>query len=116
MLANTLSIGGVTLTRINDSEPYSSEYRFGDATHELRFKVRHTKVNPTAGRPGADRHNFELVETVYAAGDVAEYQRKVYVVMENIPQDTSVANADALADLMIASTNAFLVQMVGWES
>lgn len=116
MLANTLSIGGVTLTRINDSEPYSSEYRFGDSSHELRFKVRHNNTNATALRPSYDRHNFELVETVYAAGAVPEFQRKVYVVIENKPEDTSVANADALADLMIASTDAFLNSMIAWES
>lgn len=116
MLANTITIGAYTLTRINDSEPYASEYRFGDATHELRMKIRHTKTNATALKPSYDRHNVEYVETIYAAGAVAEYQRKCYVVFENLPSDTSVVNLDALADLLIATSNAFANSMVAWES
>jgi hypothetical protein len=56
------------------------------------------------------------VETVYAAGGVPEFQRKFYFVKENLPQDTSVVNDDAVADLMIASSNAFLASLVAWES
>jgi hypothetical protein len=120
MLGDTLVLpqvgGNITLKKINQ-DGYSSEYLFRDATSQYLAKVRHTKTNPTPKRPAAyDRHNFEVVQTVFAAGDVAEYERKFYFVLEHKPGDTSVALADACADLAIASTNAFLVSLLGWES
>lgn len=116
MLGNTLVVGSYTLVRINAGDPYASEYRFGDADHEVRARIRHTKTNATATRPSYDRHNFEIVETVYAAAGVPEFTRKFYFVKENLPQDTSIVNDDAVADLMIASSNAFLNSLVAWES
>jgi hypothetical protein len=56
------------------------------------------------------------VETIFQAGDVAAYERKFYFVIEQLPNDVSVANVDAVADLMIASTDAFLNALMGWES
>jgi hypothetical protein len=56
------------------------------------------------------------VQTVFASGEVAEYERKFYFVIEHLPSDTSVDVADAVSDLSIASTNAFLVSLLGWES
>jgi hypothetical protein len=64
----------------------------------------------------ADRHNFEIVHTIFQAGDVPQYERKFYFVIETKPGDTATALADAVADLMILSTNAFLVSLNGWES
>lgn len=117
MLANTLTIGGIVLTRID--EPGSggtSVYRFGDATHEMFFTVRQSVVNATASRPKAYRHNFELLETVFAVPGVSdEVNRKVYVVSENAPSDVSIVNAAALATFMLASSSAFLTSMVANE-
>lgn len=120
MLGDTIVLpqvgGNITCKKINQ-DAYSSEYLFRDATSQYRVKVRHTKTNPTPTRPASyDRHNFEAVQTVFAAGDVAEYERKFYFVIEHKPGDTSVALADAVADLAIASSNALLVSLLGWES
>lgn len=115
MLGNTLVIGSVTLVKINQDN-YTSDYLFRDSTHQLVAKVRHSKTKASAARPAYDRHNFEVVETIFQAGDVAAYERKFYFVIEQLPNDTSVANADAVADLMIASTDAFLNALMGWES
>lgn len=119
MLGNTLVLpvgaGTVTLVKINQ-DSYSSEYLFRDTTSQYRARIRHTKTAAKAGRPSYDRHNFEVVQTVFAAGDVAEYERKFYFVMEHQPHDTSVALGDAVAGLAIASSNAFLVSLKGWES
>jgi hypothetical protein len=119
MLGNTLVLpqagGNITLVKINQ-DGYSSEYLFRDATSQYRARIRHTKTTATPTRPSYDRHNFEVVQTVFAAGDVAEYERKFYFVLEHKAQDTSVALSDAVADLAIASSNAFLVSLLGWES
>lgn len=108
--------GDITLKKINQ-DGYSSEYLFRDATSQYRVRVRHTKTNATPARPAIyDRHNFEVVQTIFAAGDVAEYERKFYFVLEHKPGDTSVALGDAVADKVIASSNALLVSLLGWES
>lgn len=117
MLGSTFVVphsgGNITCALINQ-DGYSAEYLFRDATHEVRVKVRHSKVAATATRALHDRHNVEIVETVFASGDVAEYDRKVYVVLENIPSDTDAELADALGDWLIASTN--IEKLIGWES
>lgn len=119
MLGNTLVLpqagGDITLVKINQ-DSYSSEYLFRNATSQYRARIRHTKTAAKNGRPAYDRHNFEVVQTIFAVGEVAEYERKFYYVIEHLPNDTSVALADAVADLAIASTDAFLVSLLGWES
>lgn len=119
MLGNTLVLpvsgGDVTNVKINQDQ-YSSEYMFRDTTSQYRCKIRHTRTKAAGGKPAYDRHNFEVVQTVFAAGDVAEFERKFYFVWEHLPQDTSVLLGDAVADLVIASSNAFLVSLKGWES
>lgn len=115
MLGNTLVLGAVTLTKINQDQ-YSSEYMFRNTTHQYVARIRHTKTKAQNGKLSHDRHNFEVVQTVFAAGEVAEYERKFYFVAEHLPSDPSVVLADEVADLCIASTNAFLVSLFGWES
>lgn len=119
MLGNTLVLpqvgGDITLVKINQ-DSYSSEYLFRNGTSQYRAKIRHSKTNATNGRPSYDRHNFEIVQTIFAAGEVPEYERKFYFVLEVLPSDTSVALADAVADLMIATSNAFLLSLAAWES
>lgn len=120
MLGNTLTLpqagGDKVLVKISEQN-YSSEYLLRASLDEYRARIRHTKVGPTAQRPyEADRHNFEVVHTVFQAGDVPQYERKFYFVIETKPGDTATALADAIADLMILSTNAFLVSLNGWES
>lgn len=119
MLGNTLVLpqagGDITLVKINQDQ-YSSEYLFRNAASQYRARIRHTKTAAKADKPAYDRHNFEVVQTIFAAGEVAEYERKFYFVLEHLPQDTSVALADAVADLAILTANAFLVSLIGWES
>jgi hypothetical protein len=119
MIGNTITITvGVTdkvLTLINQ-DGYSSEYLLKDTASEFRLRIRHSKTKATAAKPSYDRHNVELVETVYADGDVDEFERKFYFVIEQKPDDLDVGNVDAMADKAIASTNAFLDSLMGWES
>lgn len=118
MLANTitLTVNGVAkvLVRINSSDAYASEYRLGSTTDEYRMKVRHT--NTTKNGVKYDRHNVEVVHTIYAVGAVAEYSRKFYYVVELLPSDPDVFLANALCNLSIAASNLFLTQMNSWES
>lgn len=107
--------GDITLKKINQDE-YSSEYMFRDSTSQYVVRIRHSKTKAVNGVPSKDRHNLEVVQTIFAAGEVAEYERKFYFVIEHKPGDTSVALYDAVADKAILSTNLLLTQLLGWES
>jgi len=118
MLGNTLvlplSSGNVTLVKINQ-DAYSSEYALRTSTIVWTAKIRHSKVKNRLGQM-SDRHNFEVVKTTLATDTVPEFDEKFFFVDERKPGDTDVVLADGIADLMIASTNAFLASLVQWES
>jgi hypothetical protein len=120
MLANTITIpspsGSVVLTRINQ-DGYSSEYLKRTTTAQWRLLIRHSSVNPSSGRTGVyDRHNVEYTHTVFAVGDVPQYDRKVYFVTECKPGDSAIDAADGLFDLAIATSDALLTSLEAWES
>lgn len=120
MFGNTITLpqvgGDKILTRVKEQD-YSSEFLLRSSTDEYRLRIRHTNSDATAQRPyKADRHNVEVVQTIFAAGDVPQYERKFYFVIEHKPGDLATNLADAVADLMILTSNAFLVSLQGWES
>jgi hypothetical protein len=119
MFGNTLTltiVGVATVMNKIREQDYSSEYMFRDGTHQYNAKIRHSRTKASALRPSYDRHNFEVVETVFATSTVPEYQRKFYFVQEQLASDTDVALADSVCDWAIASTDAALVSLLGWES
>lgn len=121
MLGDTLTLphadGNIVCSKINQ-DAYSSEYLNRSALIETKVKVRHShvKANAQAGTPAKDRHNVEVTQTIFATAEVAEYQRKFYIVMEQLASDTDVKLADSLCDWLIASADAKLVSLLGWES
>lgn len=119
MFGNTLVLpqagGDITLVKINQ-DTYSSEYLFRNTTNQYRARIRHTKVTATATRAAADRHNVEVVKTVFAAGDVPEYEQKVYIVIEHKPGDVPTPLVDALLDWGILTSNVNITSLLGWES
>jgi hypothetical protein len=119
MIGDTLVLpqtgGDITLKKINQ-DAYSSEYMFRNTTDQYIARIRHSKTKAQNGVPAKDRHNFEVVHTIFATSTVAEYERKFYFVIEHLSSDTSVALYDAVADKVILSSNAFVTQLLGWES
>lgn len=108
-----LSTGNVTLTKINQDN-FGSVFRFNDATHEYKLTIRHSKAN--RGGVAYDRHNAELIETIYATSTVPEYKRTMYFVIEQLPSDPSIVNADGIADWLIVTSNANLNKLMNYES
>lgn len=118
MLGNTITINdGVSrvLVKINQ-DSYSSEYLFRDSTLQYVMKIRHSRTKATATKPSYDRHNVEVVKTVYATGSTPQVDTKFYFVMEQEANNANVALADSICDLCIASTNSFLVDLLGWQN
>lgn len=85
----TVTINAVAkvLNRINQ-DGYSSEYFLRGSLDEFRLKLRHTNyTNKDTGKV-IDRHNAELVQTVYpVAPSTVPVIRKAYTVLENERSD-----------------------------
>jgi hypothetical protein len=58
----------------------------------------------------------EVVETIFATDTVDEHIRKFYFVWEQKPSDVEVEVADAVADIIISTSNALLTELSGWQS
>nr|URG16512.1 MAG: coat protein [Leviviridae sp.] len=115
----TLTVGASdkVLTKINGPNNYASEYLLKEADRQFRVRVRHTQTKGGKnGAPAYDRHNFEVVETVYATESVPEHYRKAYFVFELLPTDVVVTLPDAMADLIIANANELLDELTDWKS
>jgi hypothetical protein len=114
MLGDTLVLplvgGSITLKKKQESGG-TSLYGLITSTTETTAQVRHSTVKAADGRT-YHRHNFEVKRVTFAVGDVPESYHKFYFVMENLPGDLSFDIEDAVADLMIASSNAFVSSMI----
>lgn len=115
MLANTLTVNGKTLTKIKE-EGYTSEYYFRDATEMYTLQVRHQKTKAKGDVPVKDRHNVELVITTFATAEAAEIVEKTYLVVEQMPNNSTITLPTALMSALTASTNALITSVIGWES
>lgn len=109
----TLARGSTSCVKVNQDK-YSSEYRFNDAVSGVNVFVRHSKR--TVDGLTYDRHNIEVVETIYATSTVPQYTRKSYFVTENISADVSIVNSTGLFSFLTASTNAQLIKLFNWEN
>lgn len=109
-------VGAVTYScnRIGDAGVYGSEYFGKDVLSELTVKIRHTKMKPGSDGILYDRHNVEMTETIYAVGDVPQYQRRAYFVSENKRADTAAYAVDTGEGLVDFLTDAHLLDLVNW--
>jgi len=125
MFADTITLtvnGGATvLNRINDSDPYSSEYYLRSTTDEYRLFIRNSKVSDKK-RPGAfmDQHNVELIHTIYpVAPATLSTVRRIFVTFLNQQGDTLTGPsyiANSLCAWLVASTNANITKLLNFES
>jgi hypothetical protein len=117
MLGSTFVIGfasGNKTLPLIKQDGYAAEYYLREALVSYRVRVRHS--NATRDGVTYDRHNVEIVKTTFAVGAVPEFTHTCYVVIELLPGDTFLEAADALADWLIASSNANVTKIINWES
>ncbi len=116
-LTVTINAVAKNLVRINQDR-YSSEYFLRETLGEYTLKIRNTTyLDKARGGISVDRHNIELVHTVYpAAPSTVTLKRKAYVVFENDRSDTIVDPVKVTAGLMAFNTEANLTKMANRES
>lgn len=113
----SLVVGGETrsLKKINQDN-YASVYQYRNEVFQLRLQIRHVTTSGRGGAPKHDRHNVELVQTVFAVGDEPEETSKAYFVMESLPSNMSNALMLSLASWASATSGANLDKVLNWES
>lgn len=115
----TITINAIAkvLNRVNQ-DGYGSEYFLRETTGSFRLKLRNsTYTDKTRGAIKVDRHNIELVETVFAvAPAVYSTIRKYYSVLENDQTDTVVASAKFAAGVTGFQSEANFTKLLNWES
>jgi len=102
------------LNRINQ-DSYGSEYFLREATQELQMKIRNTSYTSKAGAL-VDRHNIEVIQTIYATADAAAIVRKAYTVFENYRSDTDAGLLQFLNGFVAFATSANIQKLLNRES
>lgn len=118
MLANTLTVTinsvAKVLVRVNQSEPFSSQYQLKTATESLILKIRNTTER--ANGAGYDRHNVELSHLIYATSTDPE---KHYVTSQTFKNRTIGSDPAVLVQEVAALAtliNAQATAIAGGES
>jgi hypothetical protein len=109
-----LASGPKTLALVQTGQDYAAEYYLRESLKSYRVRVRHSEA--VIDGLTYDRHNVEVTITTFATSTDPEFHHKAYLVVELRPGDTNVEPMDALADWSIASSNANLTKLYGWES
>lgn len=114
----TITIDSVDkiLNRINQ-DAYSSEYFLRGSTDDFRLKIRHTNyTSKTSGRV-IDRHNVELVHTVYPVSpETVATVRKAYSVFEFERTDGVDDPVDFSDGFVGFLTNTNITKLMNYES
>nr|UJQ84927.1 MAG: hypothetical protein 2 [Leviviridae sp.] len=112
----TINAVAKVLTRINQ-DGYSSEYLLRETAGEYRAKLRNSTYKSKDKSVTTDRHNLELVHTIYpVAPATSPTIRKTYVVFENDAGDALVDNAKTSLSVMAFLTEANITKLLNFES
>lgn len=113
-LVITVNAVPISLNKINQ-DSNGSEFLFRNATTEYRAKVRHSLLKANANGQVYERHNFELAVKTFATGTTLEEIDLFYFVSQRLATKTDTYMPHAVATLMTASSDAFLVQLNSWQ-
>jgi hypothetical protein len=119
MIGDTITVtyNGVAnvLNKINQDN-YTSEYYLRNATEDFRVRVRHSNESVRAGQPAYERHQIDLIRTVFATSTLPERVYQTYTVIrlqKGSDPDAAELLTSALCSLESA---AFIDKVVGWQS
>jgi len=114
----TLTVNAVAkvLTKINQ-DGYSSEYLLRSSTESYSLKIRNSKFLDKSRGENRDRHNVEIVHTVFPVAPATQSTvRKYYFVAENGEFD----NTTDMVNFMLGSagfqTSTNSTKLLNWES
>lgn len=113
----TVTINGAAkaLVRINQ-DGYSSEYLLREDTGEFSLRLRNTSYVRKGDSVKVDRHNVELIHTIYGAEPGSTITRKAYLVFENDRGDPLADFEDFVTGMIGFVIPANVSKLLNWES
>jgi hypothetical protein len=117
-LSISLTINGAAkiLKRINQDN-FGAQYYLHEQTEEYTVNIRHSKESLMADGRQFDRHNVELIHTIFATETSPAVTRSVYTVFRNVRSDDYVAAGyDDAALLAFAGEATNIADLLAWVS
>lgn len=114
----TVNAVAKNLVKINQ-DGYSSEYLLRSALDEYRLRIRNQSRFDKKLGVSIDRHNVEIIHTVFATASAPAYTRKCYVVIENQQGDTLTDPTNLAVGVLswlTASSAANITKLMNFES
>lgn len=112
----TLTINGnaKVLVKINQDN-FGSQYYLRETLQEFTVNVRHSKESPNT-KTGIqyDRHNVELVHTVFPTETVPARSRVVYLVARNTRDDDYGAVGEDMAGFVDFFDGTTISNLLAW--
>lgn len=122
-----MALGGLTLTvtinaiakvlkRINQDN-YSTQYYLREPTEEFTVNIRHSKEAIQKDGTQFDRHNIELINTVFPTETMPGKSRVQYIVIRNLRNDDYTAVKNDILGLTGVITGAGNIDdILSWVS
>jgi len=114
----TITINSVAkvLNRINQ-DGYASEYYLKTSTDDFRLRLRNSSYNDKSRGVKVDRHNVELIHTIYpVAPATLSTVKKYYSILENDATDSTTDVSKFAAGVSAFQTEANFLKLLNWES
>lgn len=102
------------LVRINQDN-FGSQYYLRESAQEFTLNVRHSKESPNA-KTGIqyDRHNVELVHTVFQTETTPARSRVVYLVARNTRDDDYAAIGEDMVGFVDFFDGPTIANLLAW--
>lgn len=113
----TIPVNGVdkVLTKIS-SPLFGSVYYLREATQDFTLNVRHSQESLQADGTRFDRHNVELINTVFATESAPAISRVAYSVFRNKRSDDYVKVADLDLALCEFLNETAINDLLAWKN
>lgn len=112
----TITVNAVAkvLNRINQ-DSYGSEYYLRTSTESWRARIRHSKEAPNAFGIVNDRHNFEVVHTIFGVSPAPDKVRTIYTIIRSPESDDATTLAqDVTGYVDYIDGASFAGDMLAW--
>lgn len=113
----TITVGSTdkVLTRINQDN-YSTQYYLREATQEFTVNIRHSQEALMADGTRFDRHNVEVINTVFATEVTPAKTRTCYSVFRNKRNDDYDAAEEMFSSMVGLLDPTVLDDLLSWKS
>jgi hypothetical protein len=120
MIGDTLTVTynsvAKVLNKVIPSAGVAAEYMLRDSVEEFRIRIRHTNETAKVGQPAYERHQIDLIRTVFATVSTPERVYQAYTVIR-LQKGSDPDQAEFLTSALCGVESAsFIDKIVGWQA